>query len=337
MLTEKGLVCGLLAILMLMLPLSDCLAQTDKAPSGGNWIVPGSSPQSVQPAAAPAMAADPAVPQAAPPVTSPAPAATTLSPGMAALQRTTTNRQYLFIFFNNGQNEQTDTMWAIFHSTLTKLAGRAEGIPINISDPLEQEIVKRFDVSRAPMPLVLVLAPNGAIMGGFPSKFDEAQLMGAFGTPTLEATMKGLQEKKLVILCIQNQNTQQNEAAMYGVNELRADPQFGQAVYPVMVNPADPNESKLFTMLQVDPGLTVAQTVMLLPPGSAVGKFMGGTTKSMLTSKLQSSGGCGPGGCAGGKCGPGGCGPAAAPQSDAAPQPQQPGTIKRWFSKAMGN
>ncbi|MCL4736521.1 MAG: hypothetical protein KJ050_16475 [Candidatus Omnitrophica bacterium] len=250
---------------------------------------------------------------------------------MAALQRTAANRQYCFIFFNNGQNEQTDAMWAFFYSTLLKLAGRAEGVPVNISDPLEQEIVHRFDVSRAPMPLVLVLAPNGAIMGGFPSKFDETQLLGTFGTPALEETMKGLQERKLVFLCIQNQSTQQNDAAMYGINDLRADPQFTAAVHLVTVNPADPNESKLFTQLQVDPGLKVAQTVMLVPPGSPVGKFMGGTTKSMLLSKLQSSGSCGPGGCCpGGKCGP------AAGAQPAAAQPQEQSTIKRWFSKAMG-
>lgn len=160
--------------------------------------------------------------------------------------------------------------------------------------------------------------------------------MGAFGSPAMEETLKGLQERRLVLLCIQNQTTQQNDAAMYGVNDLRADPQIGPAVHIVFANPADPNESKLFSQLQVDPSLTVAQTVMLIPPGSPVGKFMGGTTKSMLISKLQSSGSCGPGGaCAGGKCGPGGCGPKAAPQAAAPPQEQS--AVKKFFSKVTGN
>ncbi len=180
------------------------------------------------------------------------------------------------------------------------------------------------------MPLVLVVAPNGAIMGGFPTKFDETQLMGAFGTSALEETMKFLQERRLVFLCIQNQSTQQNDAAMYGVNELRADPQMGGAVRVVMANPADPNESKLFSQLQIDPSLNVAQTVMLVPPGSPVGKFMGGTTKNMFLSKLQASGGCGPGGCAGGKCGPAAAGPQAA-----AP-PQEQSAMKKFFSKVTG-
>jgi len=324
----KVVVYGLMALSLLVLPAIPSFAQSP-ASSEGNWIVPGSSSQPAQPAAAPPVVAP--APAAAP---APQPAGPVAGgKGMAALQRTAANKQYCFIFFNNGQNEQTDAMWAVFYSALSKLAGRAEGVPVNISDPLEQEIVHRFDVSRAPMPLVLVLAPNGAIMGGFPSKFDVAQLMGAFGTPALEETMKGLQERKLVFLCIQNQSTQQNDAAMYGINELRADPQFAAAVHVVNANPADPNESKLFSQLQIDPSLNVAQTVMLVPPGSPVGKFMGGTTKSMLLSKLQSSGSCGPGGC----CPGGKCGPAAGAQPAAAQPPQQQSAIKRWFSKAMGN
>lgn len=292
----KVVVYGLMALSLLVLPVAQSLAQAASS-SSDNSIVSATSPQPEQQVAAPAA----------------------VGKGMAALQRAATNKQYLFIFFNNGQNEQSDAMWAVFHSALTKIVGRAEGVPINISDPLEQELVQRFNVTGAPMPLVLVLAPNGAIMGGFPTKWEEAQLMEVFGTPALEETLKGLQERRLVLLCVQNQTTQQNDAAMYGVNELRADPQIGGAVRVVMANPADPNESKLFTQLKIDTSLNVAQTVMLVPPGAAVGRFMGGTTKTMILSKLQSSGGCGPGGCAGGKCGPA----APGPQAQAAAPPQQ--------------
>ncbi len=102
----KVVVYGLMALSLLVLSFTQSLAQT-AASSDGNWIVPGSSPQPAQPAAAvaPAPAAVPA-PQPAGPVAG--------GKGMAALQRTAANRQYLFIFFNNGQNEQTDAMWAIF-------------------------------------------------------------------------------------------------------------------------------------------------------------------------------------------------------------------------------
>ena len=53
-------------------------------------------------------------------------------------------------------------------------------------------------MSRAPMPLVLAIAPNGAITGGFPTRFEEEQLLGAFATPGTQKVIKSLQEGKLV-------------------------------------------------------------------------------------------------------------------------------------------
>jgi len=253
--------------------------------------------------------------------------------GMAALQRASDGNRYLFVFFHDKQDQQTDAMWAVFQTAMTKTGPRAESIPINILDPNEKAIVDHFGVSRAPMPLVLAVAPNGAIMGGFPTKFEEAQLLGVFGTAAMEQTMKALQERRLVFVCIQNQSTQQNEAAMYGINELRADPQVGGAVVTVFVNPTDPNEGRFLGHLGVDSTQNVAQTVMLVPPGVPAGKFMGGTTKSMILSKLQSSGGCGPGGCAGGKCGPS---PTAASQGQPQPPQQKSGVIAK-IKSAFGN
>lgn len=295
-------------------------------------------PWGISPPASPPTAGSQARPgesSTAPGQTSPAPVGTAgpgaLGPGMAALARAGQANRYLLIFFHNGKNEQTDAMWAVYQSAMTQAAARAEQVAVNITDPAEQQIVHQYGVDRAPMPLVLAVAPNGAIMGGFPTKFEETQLLAAFGTPGMEQTMKFLQERRLVFVCVRNPTTEKNEAAMYGIQELQADPDISGAVRLVYIDPADPNEARFLVQLQVDPTVKVAQTVMLAPPGSAVGKFMGGTTKTMLLSKLQASGGCGPGGCAGGKCGP----PAANPQSATA-QAQQPGAVKRFFSKVAG-
>jgi putative ABC transport system ATP-binding protein len=44
---------------------------------------------------------------------------------------------------------------------------------INVGDPEESDIVNKFGVLAAPMPLALVVAPNGAVTGGFPAAVDE--------------------------------------------------------------------------------------------------------------------------------------------------------------------
>jgi hypothetical protein len=272
------------------------------------------------------------VPQPPAAASAPAPLPDT-NKGMAALQRASAGNRYLFVFFHNTMDQTTDALWGVFQAAMAKAGPRADSLSINILDANEKPIVDHFGVSRAPMPLVLAIAPNGAVMGGFPTNFNETQLLGAFGSPAMERTLKALQSQKLVLICVQNQSTQSNQAALQGVDEFRADPQFGPATEVVSFDPADPAEAQFVSRLQIDPTANVAQTVMMVPPGAVVGKFMAGTTKSMLISKLQSSGGCGPGGCAGGKCGPGGCAPGSAPQTQAQEKPGVVAKIKSAFGK----
>ena len=61
-----------------------------------------------------------------------------------------------------------------------RLADWRRRIAVNITDALEKAIVAKFDLSGDPMPLVLTIAPDGAITGGFPTKFEEQQLLDAF-------------------------------------------------------------------------------------------------------------------------------------------------------------
>jgi hypothetical protein len=101
------------------------------------------------------------------------PAAQAASKGLAAMQQAAGTDKYLFVFFWKERNQQTSTMWGVFQSAMSKFADRADWVPVNVSDPVEKPVVSRFGVDRAPLPLVLALAPNGAVTKGFPVKFDE--------------------------------------------------------------------------------------------------------------------------------------------------------------------
>jgi hypothetical protein len=155
------------------------------------------------------------------------------------------------------------------------------------------------------MPLALPMAPNGAITGGFPTKFDEKQLLGAFATPGTEKVMKSLQDGKLVFVCVQSDKTKSNDAAMQGVRDFKADNRFASATEIITLDPADKKEAGFLTDLKVSPDIAEATTVFVVPPGQAIGRFEGATSKDTLVELLsKASTGCGPGG-----CGPGGCGP----------------------------
>jgi len=223
---------------------------------------------------------------------------------MEAVRQAAEARKYAFAFFWKEEGEATAAMRRVFDAAMQKAADRARPVVVRVDDPAEKQIVEKYDLQRAPMPLVLAIAPNGAVMGGFPRKCSEEQLLGAFGTRSIEACMKALQEGKLVFLCVQNASTSSNEEAMAGVRQFQADSRFAEVTQVVTLDPADAAEAPLLTDLKIDPKTLDAVTVFLAPPGAAVAKLSGATKKEMFVSALEkASSGC----CPGGSCAPGAC------------------------------
>ncbi len=225
--------------------------------------------------------------------------------GLEAISQAAADKRYLFAFFWNSDNESTAAMKKVFEGATAKVVDRVKTISVRINDPAEQGIVKKYDLDRAPMPLVLAIAPNGAIMGGFPTKFDEQQLLDAFASPGTEQCMKALQDGKLVFLCVQNDTTRKNDEALQGVTDFQADARYASATEVVVLDPSDAAEAPFLGDLKIDPKTTTAVTAFLAPPGSVIAEFQGATTKAELIAALQQANtGCGPEG-----CGPGGCAP----------------------------
>lgn len=225
--------------------------------------------------------------------------------GMAAIRHAADAGKYLFMFFSKTDDDQTLAMRKVFDGAMEKVADRAQWIVVNTKDSSEKAIVAKFDLARAPMPLVLAMAPNGAITGGFPTKCEEQQLLDAFATPVTEKVMKQLQENGLVFVCVQNDKTKSNDAAMQGVRDFKADARFASATEIVMLDPTDSAEASFLADLKIDPKTEEAMTVFLAPPGSAIAEYKGATDKAELVTTLQKASS----GCSGGSCGPGGCPP----------------------------
>ena len=234
-------------------------------------------------------------------------AGSSASKGMAAMEAAARAHKYLFVFFWNSQDAQSDAVHQVFQGAMGKMADRADGIALNVADPAEKPLVDKFGVSRAPMPFVLAIAPNGAATRGFPKRLEAGQLEQAFVSPCTAKCMKAIQDRHLILLCVQNGKTQFNREAMQGVADFKADPNYVQATEIVTLNPADPGEASFLKALQVDPQTPSAVTLLVTPPGAPVARFVGAVTKTEIAAKLAAAqSGC----CPGGKCGPGGCGPA---------------------------
>ena len=215
--------------------------------------------------------------------------------GIAAVEGAAEAKKYLFIFFRRDDDEQTRKMARVLDAAMKRVDGRAEQITIDVSDPSERDIVKKFGVDRAPMPLVLVLAPNGAVTGGFPVRFEEKQLTEAIVGPGTASVLKALQDGKLAFVCVQNSRTTSNAAAMRGVKDFAADARYAKSTEIVTFDPTAAAEAKFLGQIKIDPKTRKATTVLLAPPGTIVGKFEGATAKDKLIAALEACGtGCGP-------------------------------------------
>lgn len=234
-------------------------------------------------------------------------AAANLSQGQAAIDRVGAAHKYVFIFFWREKSPQTDKAWNVFQPAAARLADSAEVVSIQITSPAEKPLVDKYGVSRAPMPLVLAVAPCGAITKAFTKAFDENQLRAAFVSPCMQLCLKALQNRKLVLVCVVDQANPQDPVTIpKGVEDFKADRKFGPATEIVLVNARDQSEAAFLQDFQVDPRTQKPVIVFLAPPGSLIGRFGGGVTKQQLMAQLASAQ-SNP--CTGGKCGPGGCGP----------------------------
>ena len=215
----------------------------------------------------------------------------------AGLSRAAADNKFLFVFVTENNDDATQAARKTFETEAGKLADQAAWIAENRNDAAEKEFVLKNGLARAPMPLALAFAPNGAISGGFPAaQLTEQRLRDTLVSPGMQQCFKALQERKLVFVCVQNGSTKSNDAALQGVNDFKADARFAKVTEVVKIDPTAAAEQKFLGQLKIDPKATEATTALLAPPGAIMGTFTGATDKKALEAALQkASSGCSPG------------------------------------------
>lgn len=212
--------------------------------------------------------------------------------------------QYEYLFFYKDQSDRTKHAEQVFDAATSKLKGQVVTSKVDVTDPSFSALVNQYGLVRSPMPFVLVIAPNGAITGGFTSTVSEQQLGGAICSKGMCGVLKAMQERRMVCLCIQNDQTAKAQEALKGVKGFKEDARFASGTEIVVVDPRDPHEHSFLSQLGVDPTTSEAITIVMAPPASVVQKYHGGVTKDQIVSDVEkASKGC----CGGGCCCPGGC------------------------------
>lgn len=232
---------------------------------------------------------------------------------LAAYRRASENDRYLLAFCWNANDSATVLAREAFEAAAAASVDRADACSVHLSDPRQAAFVKEFDLSRAPTPLVLVIAPNGAVTLGELGAVTESQVREAFLSPAAAASLGAFQKGRLVLVCCRRAGELTNQEVDAGVAAFQADQAYGPATEVVRVNIADPDEADFLAELDVAPTSTEPVTALLAPPAGLLAKFIGTVTPEELKTALNTAGTCGPNGCGPGGCCPGGvCPPAPA-------------------------
>lgn len=233
-------------------------------------------------------------------------AASKISPAESAIRAAAKQQRYAVVTFYKKNDPASTKMLSDAKSLQAKYSKRAGFISVDAGNAAHKELMVRYRVDRSPMPLTVVVAPNGALTAGLPKEISDGDLSGAFVSSGMAGVLKALQSGKMAAVCLQTPKTKHNKESLSAAQGLSKLDAFRGAVDVVKVDPSDRSEAKLIQKCLVDGASDEAQIVVIAPPGRVVGMFDGNATTESISASLTASlaksprTGCG--------CGPGGCG-----------------------------
>lgn len=226
-------------------------------------------------------------------------AAPKTSPAETALQAAARQKRYVFLTFYKQNDAASTKMLADAKALQAKHSNRANFVIADVGNTVHQGIISRYGADRSPIPLTLVIAPNGAVTASFPNAINKTDLSDAFVSNGMADVLKVLQDGKLAAICMQSSKTKLNKESLTAAEGLKYGAQFRDALDIVKVDPSDAAEAKLVQSCRISPNTENAQLVVIAPPGRIIGTFDGTATTESIAATLTrtlSGGTCGGGG-----------------------------------------
>ncbi|MCU0609434.1 MAG: hypothetical protein MUF22_06695, partial [Chitinispirillaceae bacterium] len=207
----------------------------------------------------------------------------------SAIAEASAAKQFLGLVFYEAQDASLtgiSSSVTAFNKTATK---KLSIYKAKLGDPANSEIAKKYGIqSGGDLPLILIIAPNGAITGGFPKAITAEQLKQSVNISELMLkTIKPLQEQKVALVALQNGATKFSAESWKGVNDFANDANYKNLVVAIKADPSVPGSQDFIKQCQLITPVTEATVVVLLPPGQ-IGKILTGKiTKDDILKSLQ--------------------------------------------------
>ncbi len=200
--------------------------------------------------------------------------------------------KFTFIVFSKGDSPASRTMVQTVKNGVATRSQQATFTTADANAAGEQSLVEKFGVSRAPMPITVAVAPNGAVTGLFSKEIQDEHLTASIVPPTMMRCMKSLQEQKLVFVCL-TRDAAKTATAPAGVQTLQKDPDFKNRIELISMQVDDPQESRLLEQMKIDPAqVSGPYAVLLAPPGVLIGHYGAKSSPEEIAAAIHHAGKC---------------------------------------------
>jgi len=210
-----------------------------------------------------------------------------------AIEKAGKKNKYLFLVFYKQGDQSSKEMKRVVGQAEKELSARANVVYVDIANESEQATIKKYGIDRSPIPITLVMAPNGAIVTGFPGNVNEDQLRNAFVSPKMAEIVKAIQDRKLVFLLVTNDAMKYSKENIEVAEQVAANELQGYAEV-IVVDPRDEREVMLLKQCQIDRNVNETMLVFI-NGGRIMCKSTGRLTPDGLLQEIMT--GCSPSGC----------------------------------------
>lgn len=184
-----------------------------------------------------------------------------------------------------------------------KSFNKSKVIIMDKNDKANSELVSKYRLLGAPIPLILVVGTNGVVVGGAPANQLKAEdLVNMLPSPKLEQVYDAINKGKHVIVVFTKKSFNDRSEVLKNAKE--AISQLKDAEF-IEVDINDSREIAFMKQLRVDNMTTKASvTIVINKQGQVAGTSttIPDVAKLVSAAKTPVKSGCGPG------CGPSGCG-----------------------------
>jgi hypothetical protein len=209
----------------------------------------------------------------------------------------------VFLVITDPGNANTQQALDIANQAHSKIV-KSEVIQMNRSDAANKELVTKYGVSNAPLPLILVIASNGVVTGGYPSYQATADLLANLvPSPVKSDVLKALSNGKSVFLVVSSKNMKEKDDVMNTCSQACIEMQNNAKLIGLDLD--DQKEKAFIAEMKIDPTITSPQTFVINSKGQITGTFnvdVNTTTLVATAKKLPAAKGCCPSG-SGAGCG----------------------------------